>query len=139
MSVTINTDALYFSGERPKPHTPISIGVFSSPYSDDVKLTLGDALNADLSPEQAIDLGQELLALGSYHQIFRARFGVADRDAKVSRVAEDNSAGTSSTKPLNRQGAETSASKCICMSVRVPGPGDFGQFDIHPGCPVHAK
>lgn len=88
MNFTINADSVWISREGPKPGSEIPIYLSSSPYLDGPRLTFAGAFSVTLTPKQAIELGTSLTALGSYHQIFLARFGIADRDATISRTAK---------------------------------------------------
>lgn len=89
MGFNVNADSTWMDSKRPEPGSALYVIVCSSPYCDGVKLSFGDSFNVTLTPEQAIELGQSLAAVGSYHQIFKARFGVEDLDAEVKRRSSD--------------------------------------------------
>jgi hypothetical protein len=85
-SVEIDADCFGVHESKLKPGTSVDATVLSSEYFDGVRLRFGDVMLVDLTPEQAIEIGSELVMLGGYHRIFNARFGVSDLDIESFKV-----------------------------------------------------
>lgn len=93
---TVDADCVW-----PHPSSDPYVSSTSSANADGVTLRFGEAFHVFLTPEQAMDLGKDLLIVGGYHSVFKARFGVEDMEAEVKRRSSDeqaSAAGPQATK-----------------------------------------
>lgn len=88
-SISIHSDRMWIGpSAKGEQHVSVSSGRFRS----GVSLDFGDAFTVGLTAEEAMDIGQSLIALAGYHRIFEARFGMREDDAVMVRRGPESSA-----------------------------------------------
>lgn len=82
--IKVNSDRMWSSNKIPRD-TFLSVDATEDPYSNGVRLDIGDAFHMTLEPQDALQLAERLTSIASYLVVFQARFGMIEREAKITR------------------------------------------------------
>ena len=80
----VRSDRMWLASELPKRATDVPVFISTSDYRDGVRVNFDMLFNVTLTPDEAVEIGRCIAELGAYHKIFRARYGIEERAAKVS-------------------------------------------------------